>query len=245
MNAHAPAAAFSKARLKRLIAVGNVLAFAVGLWTLLFATAFYWLSLALCFLIPLAAIALDYGSRGTLDFEARRGRRSPLSLATLLIVPAIGLGGRAVNDLNFTSYALLLAETAFAVISLVALFLRFEPGLKADRNQLATIALFALAYSYGVTAFADVLLDPSSGRDVETIIRDKHVHVSGSVKGSSIWRKIAVDPAAVPGGGPWIEVRPDLFASFARGDQVCVHRSPGLLGTTWYELRHCPPSPSP
>lgn len=240
MNAHAPMARFSKARLKRLIVIGNVLAFAVGLWTLLFATMFYWLSLALCFLIPLAAIALEYGSQGTLDFEAHRGRRSPLSLATLLIVPAIGLGGRAINDLNFTSYALLIAETACAAIGIVVLFLRLEPDLKRDVNQLGTIVLFVLAYSYGVVAFADVLLDPASGRDVETVIRDKHVHVSGNVKGSSVWRKIAVDPAAVPGGGPWIEVRPDLFASFARGEQACVHQSPGLLGTPWYDLRRCP-----
>jgi len=230
---------FSQARLKRLIAAGNALAFAVGIWTLVFATAFYWLSLAVCFLIPLAAIALDYATQGTLDFEARRGRRSPLSLATLLIVPAIALAGRAVNDLNFTRYTLLLAETAFAIVSLVALFLRFEPDLKSDRNQLATIAFFALAYSYGVIAFADVVLDPGSGRDVETVIRDKHVHVSGGVKGSSVWRKIAVDPAAIPGGGTWIEVRPDLFATFARGDKACVHQSPGLLGTPWYDLRHC------
>ena len=230
---------FSRARLKRLIAIGDAIAFVAGLWTLLFATAFYWLSLALCFIIPLAAIALDYGSQGTLDFEARRSRRSPLSLATLLIVPAVALGGRAVNDLNFTSHTLLLAQTAFVAIAIVALFLHFEPNLKVDFNQLATIAIFAFAYSYGVIAFTDVLLDPASGRDVETTVRDKRVHVSGNVKGSSIWRKIAVDPATVPGGDAWIEMRPDLFASFTRGEKACVHQAPGRLGAAWYDLRPC------
>jgi hypothetical protein len=238
MNAHVHVAGLGKARLKRAIAMSNAIAFGIGLWTILFATSFYWLSLAMCFAIPLAAIALDTVARGTLDFEARR-RRSPLSLATLLMVPAIALGSRAVNDLNFTSYTALLALTVLAIVAIVALFLRFDPSLKSDFNQLTTVTVFALAWSYGVIAFADVILDPSSGRDIPTVIRDKRVHVSGNTKGSSIWRKVAVDPAVVPGGSPWIEVRPDLFAGFPRGDIVCVHQGPGLLGAAWYGVRHC------
>ena len=238
MNAHVLVAGIGKARLKRAIAMGNAIAFAIGLWTILFATSFYWLSLALCFVIPLAAIALDTVTRGTLDFEARR-RRSPLSLATLMMVPAIALGGRAINDLNFTSYTNLLALTVLAIVAIVALFLRFDPSLRGDFNQLTSITIFALAWSYGVIAFADVVLDPSSGRDVPTVIRDKYVHVSGGAKGSSIWRKVAVDPAVVPGGGPWIEVRPDLFDGLVRGSTVCVHQGPGLLGVAWYDVRHC------
>jgi hypothetical protein len=238
MNAHVLVARLSKARLKRAIAMGNAIAFGIGLWTLLFATSFYWLSLALCFVIPLAAIALDTVTRGSLDFEARR-RRSPLSLATLLMVPAIALGCRAINDLNFTSYTILLAWTVLAIAAIVTLFLRFDPSLKSDFNQLTTITVFALAWSYGVIAFADVVLDPYSGRDVSTVIRDKYVHVSGNTKGSSIWRKVAVDPAVVPGLNPWIEVRPDLFAALARGNTVCVHQGPGLLGAAWYDVRRC------
>ena len=238
MNAPLPVAGLSKARLKRVIAMGNAIAFGIGFWTLLFATSFYWLSLALCFAIPLGAIALDTVTRGKLDFQARR-RRSPLSLATLLMVPAIALGGRAINDLNFTSYIALLALTVLAVAAIIALFLYFDRSLKSDVNQLTTIAVFALAWSYGVIAFADVVLDPFRGYDLPTVIRDKHVHVSGGTKGSSVWRKVAVDPAAVPSGDPWIEVRPDLFAAFARGNTVCVHLGPGLLGAAWYGVRHC------
>lgn len=232
----------SKARLKRLIAIGNALAFAIGLWTLLFASHFYLLSLVLCFALPLAAIALDVLAQGTLGFEERRGRRYPLSLATILVIPSIALAGRALLDLNFASYTVLLGETAIAMAAIFVIFLQRVPGLKGDRNQLATIGIFAFVYGFGVLAFADVALDPSPGRETQTIVRAKRIHVSGGVKGSSIWYQLKVAPDASPAGNDWIRIRPDLWPSFARGDTVCVHVGPGLLAATWYTVRSCPAS---
>jgi hypothetical protein len=69
--------AMSKASLKRMISEGNIAAFAIGLWTLLFATHFYVVSVALCAALPLLAIALDVKAKGALDYETKRGRHRP------------------------------------------------------------------------------------------------------------------------------------------------------------------------
>ena len=230
--------AMSKASLKRVISEGTIAGFAIGLWTMLFATHFYVLSVALCVAFPLLAIALDVKAKGALDYETKRGRH-PLSMAALLLVPAIGLAGRAIIDLNFIDQKLLIAETVVAALGIVALFYRFDARLKADWRPALTVAIWALVYGYGVLAFANTVFDPSAGRDALTVIRDRRIHVSGGVKGSSVWHEVSVNPGATPSDEPWIHVRPDLYFTFARGEPVCVHTGAGLFAVSWFEVRPC------
>src|SRR5690242_21555826 len=112
MGAHAPATrspGYSRARLTHIVAAGNAVAIVVGLWIILFPTHLYSLALSFCVLLPLCALALDMRTQGALGFEARRGRRYPLSLATIVVLPALALAIRAGIDLNFENYAPLIA----------------------------------------------------------------------------------------------------------------------------------------
>jgi hypothetical protein len=204
MDARTPATqipGYSRARVKRMIAAGNVAALAVGFWTILFPTELYTVGLLLCALLPLLALALEMRTRGALGFESRRGRRYPLSLATILVLPALALAVRAGIDLNFASYPPLFAAAALTASAMFALFWRFDPQFRGDLNQVATISIFVLAYCYGAVAFADVILDASSGHDTQTVIHAKRIHVSGGVKGSSVWYQVKVDADASPAGG--------------------------------------------
>jgi hypothetical protein len=178
-------------------------------------------------------------TRGALGFEARRGRRYPLSLATILLLPALALAARASIDLNFESYPPLIAAAVLTALAMFALFWRFDPQLRGELNQGATIAMFALAYCYGALAFADVMLDASSGHNTQTEIHHKRLHVSGGPKGSSVWYQVKVDPEASPAGANWINVQPDLWDSLHPGDTVCVHVGTGLLAIPWYAVGHC------
>ena len=232
----------SKASLKRVIRAGNVAAFALGIWTLLFATHVYVLSVALCAALPLLAIALDVKAKGALDYETKRGR-NPLSMAVLLLAPALGLAGRAIIDLNVVDQTLLIIEAVIAACGIVALFYRFDPRIKADWRAALTIAIWAMIYSYGALAFADTVFDPSAGSDSVTVIRDRRIHVSGNVKGSSVWHEVSLEAGATPGGEPWIHVRPDRYDSFGRGDAVCVHIGAGLFAVSWFEIRRCGSAP--
>jgi len=246
MDARTPAThipGLSRARLKRVIAAGNVAAFAIGLWAFFFPTLLYTLGLSLCVLLPLWALALEMRTRGALGFEARRGRRYPLSLATIVLAPALALAVRMGIDLNFVSHPPLIAAAVLTALAVFALFWRFDPQLRGDLNQVGTIAIFAPAYCYGALAFADVMLDASSGHDTQTVIQDKRIHVSDGPKGSSIWYQVKVDPDASPAGANWIHVQPDLWSSFHRGDTVCVHVGKGLLAIPWYAVGHCADDP--
>jgi hypothetical protein len=242
MDAHTPTGhipGYSKARLKRIIAAGNVAAMAIALWTIFLPTWLYAPVLSLAVLLPVCALAFDIRTRGALGFEARRSRRYPLSLATIVVSPALALAVRAGLDLNFASYPPLITAAVLTAIATFVLFWRFDPQLRGDRNQGATIAIFALAYCFGVLAFADVVLDASSGHETQTVVRDKRIHVSGGVKGSSVRHQLKVDPDASPAGADWINARPDLWASYHRGDSVCVHVGPGLLAIRWYAVVRC------
>jgi len=242
MDARTPAThipGYSRARLKRMIAAGNVAALGVGFWIIFFPTHLYALSLSFCVLLPLWALALDMRTKGALGFEERRGRRYPLSLATIVVLPALVLAVRAGIDLNFENYAPLIAGAVVFAGVIFAILWRFDPKLGCDFNQCATIAIFALAYSYGALAFADVTLDASSGHDTQTVIHHKRIHVSGGPKGSSVWYQIQVDAEASPAGANWIHVRPDLWDAFQRGDVVCVHIGKGLLAISWYAVSRC------
>jgi hypothetical protein len=159
-------------------------------------------------------------TRGALGFESRRGRRYPLSLATVLLAPAIALAVRAGIDLNFESYAPLIGAAMLTALAVFTLFWRFDPQLRA-------------------LAFADVMLDASSGHDTQSVIDHKRIHVSGGPKGSSVRYQVKVDPDASPAGANWINVRPDLWASFHQGDAVCVHVGKGLFAIGWYAVGHC------
>jgi hypothetical protein len=203
MDARTPAThipGYSRARLKRMIAAGNVAAFAIGFWTIFFPTQLYAVGLSLCVLLPLWGLALEMSTRGALGFESRRGRRYPLSIATIIPVPALALAARAISDLNFENYSLLIAAAVLTALTIFALFWSFDPQLRSDLNQVATIAIFALAYCYGALAFADVILDVSSGQDTQTVIHEKRIHVSGGPKGSRVERREAC-PAAYAAKG--------------------------------------------
>jgi hypothetical protein len=246
MDARTPATripGYSRARLKRMIAAGNVAALAIGFWTILFPTQLYTVGLLLCVLLPPLALALEMRTRGALGFETRRGGSYPLSLATILLLPALALAVRAGIDLNFASYRPLFAAGLLTASAMFALFWRFDPQFRGDFNQVVTIVIFAVVYSYGVLAFADVVFDRSLGQDTQTVIDHKRIHVSGGPKGSSVWYQVKVDQDASPAGADWIHVRPDLWDSFHRGDTVCVHVGTGLLAIPWHAVGHCAERP--
>src|SRR5215472_888973 len=239
MEARTPAThipGYSRARLTRMIGAGNIIACALALWAFLCPTELYTVGLSLCALLPLWALALEMRTRGALGFESRRGRRSALSLATVLLMPALALAVRAGIDLNFETYAPLIVAAMLTAFALFALFWCFAPQLRGDLNQGITIAMFAVAYCYGMLAFADVALDVSSGHDTQTVIDHKRIHVSGGPKGGSVWYQVKVDPEASPAGADWINTRPDLWDSFHRGDTVCVHVGAGLFAIPWFAV---------
>jgi hypothetical protein len=124
----------------------------------------------------------------------------PLSLATIVVLAAVALTVRAGIDLNFENCAPLIAGAVLFGGVIFAVLWRVDAQLRCDFNPCVTIAIFALAYSHGALAFADVKLDASSGHDTQTAIHHKRIHVSGGPKGSSVWYQVQIDPEASPAG---------------------------------------------
>jgi hypothetical protein len=127
MDARTPATHIpgnSRARLKRMIAAGNVAALGDGFWIIFFLTHPYALALSFCVLLPLWALALDMRTKGAL--EERRCRRYPPSLATIVVLPAVALAVRAGIDLNFENCAPLIAGAVLFGGVIFAVLWRFD-----------------------------------------------------------------------------------------------------------------------
>ena len=104
-------------------------------------------------------------TRGALGFEARRGRRYPLSLATIVLAPALALAVRMGIDLNFVSYPPLIAAAVLTALAVFALFWRFDPQLRGDLNQIVS----------GVVGQADGFLDRLNPQHVPFFIDQAHL----------------------------------------------------------------------
>jgi hypothetical protein len=64
-------APISRARLKRLLSAGNRLTIVIAMWTLFWPRPYVPL-IALCLLLPAAALAIEFRFRGRVDWEERR-----------------------------------------------------------------------------------------------------------------------------------------------------------------------------
>jgi len=229
----------SLARLKRILSAGNAAALALGAWTLFWPIPYFPL-LAICFTLPLFVLALDMWARGALMWEQSGARVHGLSLVTILMMPALALCARALSDLNIMDWPMMITWSLLGALSIAAGFVRLDERVRRDWRQLISVVFFSLAYGYGTLAMANVVLDSSTARTNRTVIRDMRIHVSGGVKGSSIWHEVAVDPDTSPKGKGWIHVRPDVYAHLRKGERACIHLGRGLLGVRWFDVRPCP-----
>lgn len=230
--------AISRARLKRIVSAGNVASFALAAWTL-FLPAPYALAILVCIAVPLLGIAFDAWTGGKLDWQSSTRKATPYSLAIVITMPALALCARALSDLNTQDWPLMIAWALGAGLGCLACFVLFDARVRNDWRQLATLAIFSLAYAYGALAYFDTSFDPWPSRETATAILDMRVRVSGGVKGSSIWHEVRIGSAASPGAAGWVHVRPDVYGELGKGMIVCVHSGRGLLFVRWFELRRC------
>jgi hypothetical protein len=156
-------------------------------------------------------------------------------------MPALALFIRAGTDLNILDWRSMIAWSAFGAIGIAGAICSLDTRVRGSLNQLAQIALFAIAYSYGALALSNVVVDPHRASESRTQVTAMRVHVSGGSKGNSIWHEIKVDPSASPTGAAWIHIRPDIYAQLHKGDAVCVRSGRGLLAVRWFDIRLCPP----
>jgi hypothetical protein len=229
-------AGVSRAQLKRVLSTGNRLALVISLWALFWPRP-YFPVIALCFVLPMLAVAAEVRFSGLVDLEAKK-RRNPLSVAAMAIAPALVLCVRALEDLNVPDWRMLVAWSLILATAIVAGICAIDAHVRR-LAQLIPVIFLASAYSFGTLALANVFLDPYRSSETPTTIMAKRIRTSGGAKGSSTWHEVRVEPSAAPEGAVWIHVRQDVYSELQRGDTVCVHSGRGLFTVRWFDVRLC------
>jgi hypothetical protein len=202
---------------------------AVGLW------AFFWprpyeLAIAVMVLMPLVCGAL----------MLRRVLFSTFSPVVGLLLPPLVLAARASLDFQLLdAWPSIIAAGAVALIGAAI----SAPLLKTERWG---PALFAAALVGGIISlwawsslgFANVLLDKSSTRIVQTTVLEREDEDRRA-------KLVLRDRGPSHETFKTVSIRAKWVAGVRRGDLVCLAIHPGRLGWRWGYIDDCPPAKAP
>lgn len=215
---------------RRKAAILSALTAVLGLWGFVY-PAPYVLVISLLAALPWIALELVRRSAGLFRVDAGRNDVHP-TVAVAFIVPPMVLLLRAATDFNVVQSLSTVAVTlGIGGCLLFAMFV-------ADRSQRGKVGsgvalgLFCLAYGYGATIEANVLLDRSSPTTYEVVVIDKHVS-RGKTTSYNLelgpWGSIAKPNKLRVGRATYDPIQP--------GDILLIDLRKGAMGVNWYVMR--------
>jgi hypothetical protein len=183
--------------------------------------------------LPLIALVLLVRSRGIYEIEGRRIEARP-SLAPLFIFPGLVLALRALLDLNLLHWTPILTISALLAAAIMLVVAKADRSAGTRPVALLVISLFAAAYSYGLIANANSLLDHSSPQTFPVTVVGKHISDDKSPTYYLHLNPWGPQPAPTE-----VSVPSPLYASTSTGQQVCVYLHSGALRVPWYVVAQC------
>lgn len=219
---------------KKLANALNVTTYAVAAWGYIYPRPYALAVLALA-VLPWIAILLVAKSSGLIRVDSRRGDPRP-TLAIPVIIPGLVLLARAVTDVGVLDVerALIVAAMAAALLSWAAMTSDAAARARLWSAQLLLLLLLGCAYGYGAVVLGNSLLDSSPGENFRVGVLARHVS-----RGRNTSYHLTLDrwgPRTEPAE---VRVTRDLYLQSPPGSTVCVHRGPGVLGISWYDVVGC------
>lgn len=213
----------------------NYITYAVAAWGYIYPRPYAAAVLALVAL-PWVAIVLVAKSAGLYRIDARRGDPRP-SLSVAVVAPGLVLLMRAVADVGVLDFerALMYAAAVAAVLGWAALM--SDAAVRRHPWSAVLLVLFGCAYGYGSVVLANSQLDLTPGETYQVEVLARHVS-RGSRSTSYYLRLDRWGPRTAPAD---VRVSGQLYTDAPPGTTVCVHRGPGALGVSWYEVSLCSP----
>jgi len=217
---------------RKLVNLLNYATYAVAAWGYVYPRP-YELALLVLGVLPWIAIVLVAKSSGLLRIDTRRGDPRP-GLGVPVIVPGLVLLLRAVLDVEVLEVerALMFAAGTAAVLTWAAVM--SDAGMRAKPAGALLLALLACGYGYGVVVLVNWRLDSATGENYRVAVLARHVS-----SGRHTSYHILLEPWGPRTEPADVTVSRDLYTVAAPGSSVCVHRGPGALGISWYDVAGC------
>jgi hypothetical protein len=219
---------------KKLANALNVTTYAVAAWGYIYPRPYALAMLALG-VLPWIAILLVAKSSGLIRVDSRRGDPRP-TLAIPVIIPGLVLMMRALMDVGVLDIerALIFAAMAAALLTWAAIMSDAAARARPWSALLLLLLLLGCAYGYGAVVLGDRLLDSSPGENFRVGVLARHVS-----RGRNTSYHLTLErwgPRTEPAE---VRVSRDLYLQSPPGSTVCVHRGPGALGISWYDVFGC------
>jgi hypothetical protein len=211
----------------------NGVSYGAMLWVFLYPRP-YELALLTAAALPWLAIVLAAKSHGLYRLDTQRNDARP-TLGAAVLLPGVGLLTRALTDVGVLDIgrALTLAAAVAVLLSWAALV--SSGGLRGRRVRALLLLGFSCAYGYGTVVLANRMLDGAPGELYRVGVLARHVS-----RGSrSTTYHLLLDhwgPRSVPND---VAVPRQLYEQAVPGTLVCVHRGPGALTISWFQVSVC------
>jgi len=217
---------------KKLANALNLTTYAVAAWGYFYPRPYGLAVLALA-VLPWIAIAVVAKSAGLCRIDSRRGDPRP-TLAIPVIIPGLVLLMRAVLDVGVLDIARALIYAAVAAALLTWAALMSDSAARERPWSALLLLLLGGAWGYGAVVLGDCLLDSAPGENFRVAVLAHHVS-----RGRNTSYHLQLDrwgPRSEPDD---VTVSRDLYAQSPPGSTVCVHRGPGALGISWFDVVGC------
>jgi len=182
--------------------------------------------------VPLIALAIAMRWRGAVSLTREK---QTVGLLTLFGLPACALGLRAMLDLHVFDLLPALIATGL-VTSLIVALVFFIERRRTDRFG---AFFFSAIWVWGVLSFANVLLDKSAPRKVQTTVVARNGKADDD---PSLTLRSLSSPHEMFEN---IKISSKRFASARPNTVVCLAVHEGRFGWRWGYVRDCLPWPAP
>ncbi|RAO76394.1 hypothetical protein CA260_00155 [Dyella jiangningensis] len=226
------------AKAKQAAKVLNVLPLVLLAWGYLYPRP-YGAMVACAALMPWVAIGLSWAKPNLFQLDGKQSDVRP-NLASLLIMPPLVLGMRALFDVHVIDLQpLLLGGLALGLPLCLAVIMAPKAATSATKKPwvLPLVMLpFMAAYGVGLLALGDTIWDDAPVQVFRTSITGKHVS-----HGKSTTYEVYLAPWGDTRGEDSIRVSRAYFDAVRQGDPACVRLHPGRFGLRWTQLGSCSP----
>jgi hypothetical protein len=217
---------------KKLAKALNFTTYAVAGWVYFYPRP-YGLAVLAMGVLPWIAIAMVAKSAGLFRIDSRRGDPRP-TLAIPLMIPGLVLLMRAVLDVGVLDIARALIYAAVAAALLTWAALMSDSAARERPWSAWPLLLLGGAWGYGAVVLGDRLLDSAPGENFRVAVLAHHVS-----RGRNTSYHLQLDrwgPRSEPDD---VTVSRDRYEQSPPGSTVCVHRGPGALGISWFDVVGC------
>jgi hypothetical protein len=193
----------------------------------------YQLIMAILAALPLITVMLVVQSKGLYQVEGRRNDARP-SLTIPFLFPGLILALRAITGIQFLHWMPFLTLCLLGGCVFTLLIASADRQTREHRWGMLTIFLLAAAYTFGVSAQADELLDRSPRQTFQVAVLSKRM-----VSGRSTTYYLRVTPWGPQSDANDVSVSRALYNSVAPKQTVCVNFLQGALKIPWYFVTAC------